>query len=270
MPHRLSQLINLEKPLVVFDLETSGLAISIDKIIEVAYIKVMPNGVVFRDDIFLNPEMTVPTEAVAIHGLTDEFLADKPTFAEKAQELWEIFDNCHYGGYNIINFDLPILRREFIGVGMDFDYSQAKIVDSKTVYQFMEPRTLSAAYQFYCAKEYQHAHQALADVEATAEILVKQLEKYDEIRDWDFIYKIHHWPDDRYVDNERKFYWRNGEAYFSFSKYRDQPLAKVVENAPEFLNWILSADFSEETKAIVKNALAGEFPKKAEQKNQKS
>jgi DNA polymerase-3 subunit epsilon len=175
MPQLINKLIKLDKPLVIFDLETTGLAISIDKIIEIAYLKVMPNGVIFKGNIFLNPEMEIPQEAVAIHGITNEFLADKPTFKEKAQEIWETFNGCHYGGYNILNFDLLILRREFIRVGMDFDYSKAKIIDAKAIFHYMEPRTLSAAYKFYSDKELKDSHSALADVEATAEIISKQL-----------------------------------------------------------------------------------------------
>ncbi len=262
MPQQINKLIKLDKPLVVFDLETTGLSIGIDRIIEIAYLKIMPKGVIFRGNIFLNPEIEVPQEVIVIHGLTNEFLADKPTFKEKAQEIFEIFNGCYYGGYNILNFDLLLLRREFIRVGMDFDYTKAKIIDAKTIFHYMEPRTLSAAYKFYLDKEYKDSHSALADVEATAEIISKQLKKYHQIRNWDFIYKIQHTSDDRYVDNERKFYWRYGEAYFAFSKYKDQPLATVAQKEPNFLEWILTADFSDETKDIVKNALDGKFPKK--------
>jgi len=124
------------------------------------------------------------------------------------------------------------------------------------------PRTLSAAYKFYCKKEHEEAHNALADVEAAAEVLGAQLKKYQEIRDWDFIYKIHHTSDDRFVDNDRKFYWRSGEAFLAFSKHKDRSLAEVAEKDPGFLNWILAADFSDETKDIVRKALDGEMPKK--------
>lgn len=262
-PVKIAKLISLDKPLVIFDLESTGLSISLDRIIEIAYLKIFPNGVTKKGDIFLNPEMSIPAEAVEIHGISDDKVKNEPIFKEKAQELWEIFNHCCYSGFNVVNFDLPLLRREFLRAGMDFDYANAKIIDAKTIYHFMEPRTLSAAYKFYCAKEHAAAHSALADVEAAAEILEKQLEKYSETRDWDFIHKIHHASDDRFVDTERKFFWRNGQAHFSFSKYKDRPLKEVVEQDPGFLNWILSADFSEETKDIVEKALRGELPKKA-------
>ena len=262
--NKITKLIKLDKPLVIFDLESTGLSISLDRIVEIAYLKIMPAGAVFRGDIFLNPEMDIPKEATEIHGITDERVKAEPTFREKAQALWEIFSGCYYGGFNVMSFDLPMLRREFLRVGMDFDYAQSKIIDSKTIFHFMEPRTLAAAYKFYCDQEHEEAHSALGDVEAAAEILQSQLEKYNEIRDWDFIHKIHHLSDDRFVDTERKFFWRSGEAYLAFSKYKGRSLKEVVEKDQGFLEWIMSADFSDETKEIVRKALNGELPKKAD------
>ncbi|MDP2709518.1 MAG: exonuclease domain-containing protein [bacterium] len=259
---KITELIPFDKPLLVFDLESTGLSLSMDRIIEVAYLKIFPNGSAMTGDQFLNPEMNIPEEVVALHGITDERVKSEPTFKEKAQDFWDIFNGCNLSGFNVIGFDLPLLRREFLRAGMDYDYSQAKIIDAKTIYHYMEPRTLSAAYRFYCGREHADAHSALADVEVTADILEKQLEKYGEIRDWDFVYKINHTSDDRYVDNDRKFFWRNGQAHFSFSKYKGESLAGVVKTDPGFLNWILTADFSEETKNIVKKALSGELPKK--------
>lgn len=252
-----------EKPIIIFDLETTGLIMTMDRIVEIAYIKIFPNGKVVKEDIFLNPEMKISEESIAVHGISDEQVADKPTFKDKAQEFWEIFSNCYYSGFNVISFDLPLLKREFVRVGMDFQYTSNDIIDAKTIFHSMEQRTLSAAYKFYCGKEHVDAHNALADVEVSAEVLVSQIEKYKGILDWDFINKIHSGSDtDRYVDVDRKFYWRDGEAYFSFSKFKDSPLKKVAETEVGFLNWMLGADFSEETKSIVKKALEGEFPKK--------
>jgi len=264
MSNKISKLIKLDKPLVIFDLETTGLSVNLDRIVEIAYLKINPDGAVLKGDLFLNPEMPIPAEASAVHGITDEKVKDQPTFKDKAEELWRIFADAHYSGFNVFGFDLPILKCEFLRVGRDFNYAEAKVIDAKIIYHFMEPRTLSAAYKFYCKKEHVDAHSALADVEATAQILAKQLEKYNEVRDWDYIYKIHHVTDDRYVDNERKFYWRSGEAYFAFSKHKDHSLAEVAAKDPGFLNWILTADFSEETKDIVRKALDGEMPKKKE------
>ncbi|MDA3840544.1 MAG: 3'-5' exonuclease [Patescibacteria group bacterium] len=255
--------LKLDKPIIIFDLETTGLIMTMDRIIEIAYIKIFPNGKVVKEDIYLNPEMKISEESMAVHGITDEQVADKPTFKDKAQEFWDIFANSYYGGFNVIGFDLPLLKREFVRVGMDFEYTNDDIVDSKTIFHEMEKRTLSAAYNFYCGKEHVDAHNALADVEVSAEVLIGQIEQYKDILDWEFINKIHNNSNsDRFVDNDRKFYWRDGEAYFSFSKFKDTPLKKVAETETGFLNWIIGADFSEETKDIVKKALSGEFPKK--------
>lgn len=247
---------------MIFDLETTGLAVNLDRIVEIAYLKIMPDGEILKGDWLLNPEMKIPAEAFAIHGISDEKVKDAPTFKDKAEELFNIFNDCYFSGFNVLSFDLPMLKREFLRVGKDFNYENAKIIDAKVIYHFMEPRTLSAAYQFYCKKEHVDAHNALADVEATAEILKQQLKQYNEVRDWDFIYKIHHALDDRFVDRDRKFYWRSGEAHFSFSKHKDRTLAEIAETDPGFLNWILGADFSDETKEIVRKALEGEMPKK--------
>ncbi|MFH1582705.1 MAG: 3'-5' exonuclease [Candidatus Falkowbacteria bacterium] len=269
MPKKINDLISLDKPLVIFDLETTGLSVNLDRIIEIAYLKIMPacaggpDGEILKGDLLLNPGMKISAEAFAIHGISDEKVKDQPTFKDKAEELYEIFKDCSYSGFNVFNYDLPMLKREFLRVGLDFNYADAKIIDAKIIYHYMEPRTLAAAYKFYCKNELKDAHNALADVEAAAKILAKQLEKYSETRDWDFIYKIHHAADDRFVDTDRKFYWRSGEAFFAFSKHKDRPLADVARKDPSFLEWIISADFSEETKEIVRKALNGELPKKA-------
>lgn len=264
MDKKLIDLIKLDKPLVIFDLETTGLSLSLDKIIEIAYMKITPDGRIIEGDIFLDPEMKISEESIAVHGITNESVAGKKTFRDISQTLWGIFENSYYSGFNVINFDLPILRREFLRVGLDFNYDNSQIIDSKVIYNYMEPRTLSAAYKHYCGKDHYDAHSAIADVKATKEILEAQLETYEEVRDWEFVNKIHKANSDRFVDNDRKFYWRDGEAYFSFSKNKDVSLSKVAQNDPGFLKWMLTADFSEETKNIVKRALEGKFPKKEE------
>lgn len=262
MPHRIAKLLKLDKPLVIFDLETTGLSIFVDKIVEIAYLKIMPNGVVFKKEFLLNPGMEIPEESIEIHGITNDDVAGAPTFKQKSLELWDVFHDCYYGGFNVIYFDLPMLRREFIRVGMDFNYDVSQIIDAKRIYQYMEPRTLAGAYKYYCGKEHKYAHSAMSDVEVTTEVFNKQLEKYKEIRDIEFIKKIHSEPSEIFIDNEKKFYWRYGKAHFAFSKYRDESLESVAKTDPGFLDWILSADFSERIKDIIRGALKGEFPKK--------
>lgn len=252
---KLIKLLKLDKPLIIFDIETTGLVIYKDKICELAYIKILPDGRTKKEEMIFNPEIPITREATAIHGLKERDVNNKPTFRQKTQELWEIFNNCYYSGFNIVNFDLPILRREFIRVGMDFNYEMSQIIDTRVIYQHMVPRSLSATYRYYTGKEFKQDHTALGDVEITAEILVEQLEKYNEIQDLKFVNKIHQVSDSAYVDRTRKFYWRHGEAFFAFSKYRDMALAEVAKLHPRFLQWILKADFSDETKNVVKKAL---------------
>ena len=170
--------MNLDRPLVIFDLETTGLALAYDRIIELAFIKIMPNSRVIEKDIFFNPEIDVPSEVTAINGLTNADLVDKPLFRQRAQEIWDIFNDCYYGGFNVANFDLPMLRREFLRAGYDFNYTKKQVIDSKIIYHAMEPRDLAAAYKYYCQKELVNAHSALADVQASVEILDQQLAKY--------------------------------------------------------------------------------------------
>jgi len=252
---KIYKLLNLDKPLVVFDIETTGLNISSDKMVEIAYIKIWDNGRVKQDDMILDPEIKIGLEAIAIHGIRNRDVKDKPKFRDKAQELWDVFHGCYYGGFNINNFDLPILRREFIRVGMDFEYSTTQIIDSREIFRKMVPRTLSSTYEYFCHRKMKEWHTAMNDTESCLEILVKQLEKYKEIRDWEFINKIHKGEEDDYLDSTRKFYWLKGEAYFAFSKYRDRRLKDIARKDPEFLEWMLAADFNEEIKSIVEKSL---------------
>lgn len=254
---KIAKLLNLDKPLIVFDIETTGLAISSDKIIQIAYIKIWPDGREKKEEEMLDPEIIIPREASMIHGIKNSDVRGKPKFRDRTQLLWDTFSDCYYGGFNIMEFDLPILRREFIRCGMDFEYKETQIIDSRRIFHRMVPRTLAAAYKYYCSKETKHNHTALKDAEISAEILLKQLEEYSEVRDWSFVNKIHSTTEPDFVDNGRKFYWQHGEAHFAFSKHKDKSLNQVKEENPEFLKWLLGADFSDETKNIVRQALKG-------------
>ncbi len=259
---KLLKLLKIEKPLVIFDCETTGLSISSDKIIEIAYIKIWRDGRTKKERILLNPETRIPAETTAVHGIRNRDVKGKPTFRDKAQELWDIFNDCYYGGFNIMSFDLPILRREFVRVGMDFEYKQERIIDSKIIFSYMSPPTLSSAYAHYCHKEFKRKNGALHDAEVAAEVLVKQMERYPEIRDSNFLRRVHQSEIDDYIDATRKFYWLNGETYFAFSKYKDRKLSDIVKKDKKFLEWILEADFSNDTKSIVRLALEGKIIEK--------
>ena len=219
----LSKLADLKKPLVIFNVETTGWSLTADKIIEIAYVKIWKDGRVKKDNILLNPEIKISKESEEIHGVKNMDLKNNPTFKKKSQELWDIFYNCGYGGFNILDFDLPILKREFLRAGMDFNYATANILDSKTIYAHMEPRTLSGAYKYYCRKEHVlHASKVTTNIGAVTEVLKEQYKKYGMLKDWDFVFRIHNAQGNKHEDVSRKFYWRNGKAHFNFSKYKEK------------------------------------------------
>lgn len=261
--NNINTLLKLNKPLIIFDLEATGLSINIDKVIEIAYNKIFPDGSVFKDVKRINPGIKIPQEAIEIHGITDKDVKNCPLFQKVADELWGVFEDSDYGGFNITGFDLPLLAKEFKEAGRNFNYHKNRVVDSKVIFHYMEPRDLAAALKFYCDKEHQDAHSAMADVEATVNVLEEQLKKYPSAGEWDFLEKIHAEKADRFVDPDKRFYWRDGAAHFNFSKHKDRELKEIVLEDSGFLEWILGADFGEEVKEIVRGALQGKFPKKS-------
>ncbi len=256
MPSNLATALKLERPLVVFDTETTGLSMTTDRIIQLAYIKHFPDGSVTEAKFLFNPQMPIPPSSTAIHGLTDEMVAEAPTFQDKAGELKEIFNGCIFSGFNVSGFDLPLLRQEFIRAGYTFSYKGEDILDTKTIYHFFEPRTLTSAYAYYCNKDHSDSHDAMADTVAAAEVMAAQIKRYgaDEVK------RVQSNAMQEYVDGDQKFYWKDEEIYFSFSKFKHQPLRKVIETDRGFVEWILTADFSDEIKKLMKDALAGKFP----------
>ena len=193
----LADLLPLERPLIIFDLETTGLAAGEDKIIEIAFEKILPSGEIVSYCQRINPGKPIPEVASSINGIYDKDVADAPSFAKLSYELWSMFEGADVGGFNITGFDLPFLKGEFASVGKNFDFASKKILDAKILYHKTEardmfaPRNLSAAYKLYCGKEHTTAHTGAGDVRVTVEILEKQLEKYPEFRDWNYIAELH-------------------------------------------------------------------------------
>jgi len=187
----------LDRPLIIFDLETTGLSIGEDKIIELAYEKIMPNGEVIAYCQRINPGIHISEDASRINGIYDKDVADAPSFAKLSYELWNMFDGSDVGGFNITGFDLPFLKGEFASVGKNFDFSKKKILDAKVLYHKMEARSmfaarnLSAAYKLYCGKEHSTAHTGAGDVRVTVEVLEAQLAKYPEFRNWEYLVELH-------------------------------------------------------------------------------
>lgn len=189
--------LTLDRPLIIFDLETTGLATGEDKIIEIAYEKIMPSGEIMAYCERINPGKPIPEVASSINGIYDKDVLDAPSFAKLSYELWSTFEGADVGGFNITGFDLPFLKSEFASVGKNFDFASKKILDAKILYHKMElrdmfaPRNLSAAYKLYCGKEHTTAHTGAGDVRVTVEILEKQLEKYPEFRNWEYLAELH-------------------------------------------------------------------------------
>jgi DNA polymerase III subunit epsilon len=190
-------LLPLERPLIIFDLETTGLTAGEDKIIEIAYEKILPDGMVIAEAWRINPGCPIAPEASAINGIYDADVADCPSFAKLSYALWSMFEGADVGGFNILGFDLPFLKAEFASVGKNFDYLSRRIVDVKILYHKMEardmfaPRNLTAAYKLYCGKQHVTAHTGAGDVRATVEILEEQLRRYPEFRDWRYLAELH-------------------------------------------------------------------------------
>jgi len=248
----------LEKPLVIFSVETTGLKLSSDRIVEIAFLKILPNGRVVEGDYFFNPEMEINEEAQMFHGITDERVENEATFKQKAQEVRGIFENCFYAGYNIINSGLPFLRREFLRAGINFSYSVDDVYDAREIFSYMEPRTLSSAYKWYCGKNRKAHSGAASSCVAVEGILTEQFSRYKELRDKDFLRSVNTPRENSELDHERKFSWHRGEAHFNFSKYYGESLSSVAKDDPDFLRKILEMEFSEATKNIIRKALAEE------------
>lgn len=245
--------LNLKKPLVFFDLETTGVNVTHDRIIEISYIKVYPNGKEEEKTLRLNPEMPIPAEATAIHHITDDDVRDKPTFKDVAKDLDKVFEGCDIAGFNSNKFDIPLLVEEFLRAGINFDVSKRKFIDIQTIFHKMEQRTLVAAYKFYCGKNLEEAHSANADTRATYEVLKAQLDRYGNLEnDVDFLSKFS--SQNRNVDLAGRIILNaDDKEIFNFGKYKGQLVSEVLRRDPGYFSWILQGDFPQNTKNVLIN-----------------
>ena len=260
------QNLQLTKPLVVFDLETTGIDVERDRIVQIAMIRVEPGGGRTTFETLVNPERPIPPEASAVHGIRDADVRDKPTFSQIRREVEALLAGADLAGFNSVRFDLPLLEAELRRSGSEIDFREARHLDAMRIFHQMERRDLTAAYRLYCGKELTGAHNALADTEATLEILDAQIARYDEVPDQvDALHRFCNPDEGRYVDRKQKFLWNDrGEAEFTFGKYMGQSLNAVVGDprGRGYLEWMLTSNFSEEIKGILRDALDGAFPKK--------
>jgi len=243
--------LNLKKPLAVFDLETTGINIAKDKIVEISILKISPNGTREQKTLRVNPEMPIPKEVSEIHGITDEMVANEPTFKQIAHELNNFLDNCDLAGYNSNKFDIPLIVEEFLRVDIDFSLKNRRSVDVQTIFHKMEKRTLEAAFKFYCDKTLVDAHSAAADTSATFEILEAQLDRYTDLEnDIDYLAQFSTFT--RNVDVAGRIVLNdNDEEVFNFGKYKGQRVDDVLKANPGYFGWMQNGDFSLHTKKVL-------------------
>ena len=249
--------LTLQRPLLFFDLETTGVSLSKDKIIELCAIKIMPDKSRTMMLQRFYPEMPIPPSATEIHGITNEMVQNEPTFREKAKEITLFFSNCDLAGYNIAKFDIPILVEELLRAGLEENpFEKVKVIDSLSIYFKKEPRNLAAALKFYAGEEIVNAHSAEADVEATIKVLNGQLEKYPDLAPTaDSLHEFSFQEND-YLDYDRKFSRnKKGEIVFMFGKNKGLPAAENLG----MVKWMLDKDFSEHTKFIARKILKGDI-----------
>ncbi len=241
--------LNLKNPLVFFDLETTGLNITRDRIIEISLLKVYPNGKQEVKTRRLNPEMPIPPQSTAIHGITDEDVQDCPTFKQVAKSLADQLEGCDLAGFNSSRFDVPMLAEEFLRAGVDFDISKHKFVDVQIIYHKKEPRTLEAAYAFYCNKQLSNAHSAESDTIATYEVLKSQLDRYPDLaNDIDFLSKEYSSFNNNVDLAGRMIYDESGVEVFNFGKHKGKPVEEVLKSEPSYYAWMMDGDFPLNTK----------------------
>ncbi len=254
--------LDLQNPLVFFDLETTGTNIITDRIVEISLLKVWPNGNEETKTMRINPERHIPAEATAVHGITDEDVKDCPTFKGVARTLAADIQGCDLAGFNSNRFDIPLLAEEFIRAGVDIDLTRHRFIDVQVIFHKMEQRTLSAAYMFYCGKNLDDAHTAAGDTRATYEVLKAQLDRYPQLKnDVPSLSAFSSFT--RNVDFAgRMIYNDKGEEVFNFGKYKGQVVAEVLKRDPGYYSWIQNSDFSLNTKAVLTRIRVREFGKK--------
>jgi len=247
--------------MVFFDLETTGVNVASDRIVEISWLKIQTDGSESITTHLVNPTIPIDPRAIAIHGITDEDVKDKPTFSDLARTLAKEFEGCDFAGYNSNKFDIPLLAEEFLRAGVDFDLRKRKLIDVQVIFHKMEQRTLSAAYQFYCKKVLEDAHSAEADTLATYEILKAQLDHYEHLQN-DVDYLSAFSTQNRSVDLAGRIIYNDKDIeVFNFGKYKGESVEEVLKKDPGYFGWILNGDFPLYTKKVLTNIKLRAFGK---------
>ena len=243
--------LNLRRPVAFIDLETTGINVSNDRIVEISVLKINPNGKEQWMTTRVNPEMPIPEKVIAIHGISDKDVADAPTFREIAKNLTAFLEGCDLAGYNAMKFDIPVLAEEFLRVNIDFNFRKRRYIDVQVIFHKKEQRTLYAAYQFYCKKELNNAHSSKADTSATYEVLKAQLDMYTDLEN-----DVEKLADFSSFNNNVDFAGRiildeNGTEIFNFGKHKGKPVEVVFKEEPSYYTWMMNGDFPLYTKKIL-------------------
>jgi DNA polymerase-3 subunit epsilon len=257
--------LNLTKPIAVFDIEATGINPRTDRIVELAVVKVQPDGTRSTRTSRVNPGIPIPAGATKIHGISDEDVAECPTFSDIAAETDDLLQNCDLCGYNITRFDIPMLTEEFIRAGVKFSMEGRRILDVQRIYHRREPRDLAAALSFYCGEMHLDAHGAEPDALATLRVLEGQLQKYPDLpRDLDALDDYCNPRDPDWVDRIGRLKWVDRNIVLNFGKKKGQLLRTIIQDDPGFINWMLKSDFPRDTQDIIRNALENKWPTRPE------
>jgi DNA polymerase III subunit epsilon len=242
-------MLQLTRPISFIDLETTGINLTNDRIVEIAIVKIMPNGERLSKRKIINPEMLIPQESTDVHGITNEMVKDAPTFKQAANEIKQFIDNSDLGGYNSNRFDIPLLMEEFLRSDVDVDLSARKMIDVQHIFYMMQPRTLSAAYEFFCGKTLEDAHSALVDINATVEVFESQLQKYTQLGTTvDSVLSVI--GEEKIIDYARRFVYNDkGIEVFNFGKYKGMPVTDVFKKDPGYHDWMMKGEFPMHTKS---------------------
>lgn len=254
--------LQLTRPICFFDLETTGINVAKDRVVEISILKVYPNGNKESKTWLVNPEMDIPAEVVAVHGITNEKVANEPTFKVLAKEIFGMIKDSDLGGFNSDRFDIPLLAEEMLRADVDFDMKNRVSVDVQTIFHKMEKRTLGAAYKFYCQKDLKGAHSAEADTMATHEVLLAQLDRYPELEN--DVKKLAEFTTRKKSLDFAGFIGENkdGEPIFSFGKHKNKTVDAVLEAEPGYFGWMLNADFPLYTKKVLTQLKLGKLNNK--------
>lgn len=255
-------MIALDRPLVFFDLEATGVSPQEDRIVDIALVKRLPDGTETSFSSLVNPGIPIPREAAAVHHITDDMVRSAPSFKEIAPAVLDFIGDADLGGFGLAKYDIPMLQNELRRAGFELRLETRRVLDALAIYHKMERRTLSAAYKFYCGKPLPDAHRAEPDARASLEVFFAQLERYAELpKDLDGVAAFCSQKDARFVDSDGKFVWRNGEAAFNFGKHRTLTLREVAAREPSYLRWLMTDQrATPELSKLCQDALNGRFP----------